>query len=313
VNDRDRQLLATLDQKLVRFSATVHPLAGLDSSSQRTTFLAQLVDSIHRVKYPKVISARKISASVTDPDIAAFDPLKAAIYHFRDGNIDEACWLVFLFVHFGKHRKGKWRYITEVYGRIGSGTRWDWNQVSADVGSFRKWLGDNEARIRRPNVPGGFGNHRKYESLNADKDNGTGATVESYVGWVLDAGSHERLLQSAIQKSDGDTRIAFDNLYRSMSAVRRFGRTAKFDYLAMLGKLGFADVEPGATYMKDAKGPLEGARLLVANDKLAPLSAHELEKIVAALDADLNIGMQAMEDALCNWQKNPTTYCPFVG
>jgi hypothetical protein len=38
--------------------------------------------------------------------------------------------------------------------------------------------------IRAPGVPGGFGNHRKYESLDADSPRGTGAVVESYVGWV---------------------------------------------------------------------------------------------------------------------------------
>ena len=35
----------------------------------------------------------------------------------------------------------------------------------------------------------------------------------------------------------------FDDLYRSMVAVDRFGRLGKFDYLTMLGKLGFAPIE----------------------------------------------------------------------
>jgi hypothetical protein len=31
-----------------------------------------------------------------------FDPLKAAVLHYRRGRVDEAYWLVFLAVHFGK-------------------------------------------------------------------------------------------------------------------------------------------------------------------------------------------------------------------
>jgi len=47
-----------------------------------------------------------------------------------------------------------------------------------------------------------------------------------------------------------------------MNDVERFGRTAKFDYLTMVGKLGLAAIEPGSTYMQGATGPLKGARLL---------------------------------------------------
>jgi hypothetical protein len=31
------------------------------------------------------------------------------------------------------------------------------------------------------------------------------------------------------------------------------------------------------------------------------------------LEADLGVGMQAMEDALCNWQKSPRRFVHFKG
>jgi len=57
----------------------------------------------------------------------------------------------------------------------------NWASTSADVDRFRAWLHAHTERLRRANAPGGFGNHRKYESLDAKSENGTGAVVESYV------------------------------------------------------------------------------------------------------------------------------------
>ena len=47
-----------------------------------------------------------------------------------------------------------------------------------------------------------------------------------------------------------------------MDALKRFGRTARFDYLTMVGKLGLANIAPGSPYMVGATGPLKGAALL---------------------------------------------------
>ena len=99
-------------------------------------------------------------------------------------------------------------------------------------------------------------------------------------------------------------------------AVASFGRTAKFDYLTMIGKLGLAPIEPGSTYMHGATGPLSGARLLFGGRKTAPLTRSDLEAWLVELEARLHLGthgMQVLEDALCNWQKNPRTFVPFRG
>jgi hypothetical protein len=59
----------------------------------------------------------------------------------------------------------------------------------------------------------------------------------------------QELIEQVRQQAAGDRRKAFDALYRSMSDVARFGRTARFDYLTMVGKLGLAPIEPGSTYI----------------------------------------------------------------
>lgn len=310
---RDRALAHQIEAELVRYSRERRDLPGIADSEARQPLIEQFLDSIHRVNYPKRISTRDISPRRGDPTSELFDPLKAAISHKRNGNKDEAFWLVFLFVHFGKHSRGGYRYAREIYGRLGQGGLWDWKSVSADPSGFRAWLARNVGELRRTGVPGGFGNHRKYETLNADSDNGTGAAVETYVQWVNPPRTHEELMGEALKQANDDPRRAFDHLYRSMKAVARFGRTAKFDYLAMIEKLGLAPIEPGSTYMQGATGPVEGARLLFGGQKDAPLPATMLDQWIVELERELGVGMQVMEDALCNWQKSPRKFKSFRG
>jgi hypothetical protein len=97
-----------------------------------------------------------------------------------------------------------------------------------------------------------------------------------------------------------------------MSAVKSFGRTARFDYLTMIGKLGLAPIEPGSAYLQGATGPVKGARLLFG-DAHAVLSLKELDIRLVQLGGELNVGMQVLEDALCNWQKSPQKFRPFRG
>ena len=103
----------------------------------------------------------------------------------------------------------------------------------------------------------------------------------------------------------------FDYLYCSMTEVMSFGRMAKFDYLTMIGKLGLAQIEPGSTYLEGSTGPAVGARLLFSGGNATPLS--DLDSRSVELGDALGVGMQVMEDALCNWQKNPGKFVPFRG
>lgn len=98
-----------------------------------------------------------------------------------------------------------------------------------------------------------------------------------------------------------------------MNNVISFGRTAKFDYLTMIGKLGFAPIEPGSTYMQGSTGPFKGAVLLFSGHTTAALSRADLDAWLIQLEAHLHVGMQVMEDALCNWQKSPGVFRPFRG
>lgn len=304
---RDRQLAQQIDAELAALVQSARPLLGVRDAARREAFREQLLASVHRVRFIQIIRGRQISHRRADPSDELFDPLKAAILQQRHGQVEEAFWLVFLFVHFGKHARGGWRYTREIYGRLGGGQMWDWATTSRDTAGFREWLNSHQSELKRPG--GGFGNHRKRESLDAESATGTGAVVESYVRWVNPPRSHQQLVAEAVSRTNGNPKAAFDDLYRSMDVVVRFGRLARFDYLTMLGKLGLAPVCAGSPCLDGSSGPLEGARLLFGCRERADV----LDSWVAELGERLGLGMQVLEDALCNWQKSPEMFVPFRG
>ena len=310
---RDWDTAGRFQQALIDFDRDVRRLPGLCDPETLTVLVAQLVESRRRIQFVERIQERDISPRRMDPSEDLFDPLRAAILHKRAGNVDEAFWLVFLFVHFGKHRRGQWRYLRDVYGALGGESLWDWANTSANPDGFRAWLAANRTRIEESPEPGGFGNHRKYQSLDACSSTGTGAAVVTYVDWIAPLGSHVNRMVAAHDAVRGDPGEAFHALYESMDAVASFGRLARFEYLAMVGKLGLAKIVPPSAYLSSSTGPRQGARLLFGGSPTASIPPAVLEEHLGELNQVLEVGFQVLEDALCNWNKSPATFKPFRG
>lgn len=314
VRPGDRARGQNFDQLLRKFSCNQHPLPGVGSTQNRAALVEQIVESVRRIEFIDTIGRRAISDLRADPSDDLFDPIKAAILCKRRGNTDEAFWLVFLSVHFGKHKRAGWRLVRDVYGALGAEAGWDWARISGNPRAFRQWLAKTEAILKGSDgITRHFGNHRKYQSLDAVSPSGTGAAIESYVKWVGPPRTHGVLIKEAQNKVDQNPRALFDYLYRSMTEVISFGRMAKFDYLTMVGKLELARIEPGSTYLEGSTGPLAGARLLFGGSKTAHINLGDLDSRSVELGDALGVGMQAVEDALCNWQKSPGKFVPFRG
>ncbi|MCW5658874.1 MAG: hypothetical protein KIT60_14320 [Burkholderiaceae bacterium] len=296
-----------LEETLLGLHKSDLPMPGIAPFENRAAFVMQVLDGVRRVEYVKRIRSRTHSGLRADPASPIFDPLRAALLHFQSGEVDEAWWLVFLATHSGKHLHKGWRLSAELYGALGSKQRWDWHAVSKTPTKFEAWLAENEGQFI-----GKFGNHRKYESLKPT-DSGTGAVVRSYVDWVRKAGSHEDLVKSAIKKVGPDPRALFAHLYDEMRNVKRFGRTARFDFLTMIAKVGLASIEADKAYLEGATGPLRGARLLFDGAIGSGSTAINLEARVAKLNTKVPLGMQVWEDSMCNWQKSPSQYIAFRG
>lgn len=302
-------LRARFSDALQRYEEANGTLPGIAQPGRRAALVEQFVESARRTLYFEYILQRPGGPNVADPTSVAFNPLRAAILHERAGERDEAFWLVFLFVHFGKNQRSEWHLIADIYGRLGGGTLWSWDAVTADVDAFRQWLDDNFEAIMNLEPHRGFGNHRKYESLDAWSSDGTGAVVASYADWVGGEGHEARI--ALITGSAATLTERFDLIYDAVQGVRRFGRTAAFDYCTTLARLGFAAVEPSAACLSGATGPLKGARLLLSPGQ--PASASALEAMLVPLREELDVGFDVVEDALCNWQKSPAEFKPFRG
>lgn len=311
MNAADRHRAVEFDERLRDFDTKRRRLPPLDDQPTRACFIGQLIESVRRVRYVAVMREQELSPLRADPSSSLFDPIKAAVIHLHAGNIDEAGWLIFLSVHFGRSSSTGWALAREVY--LGSGSRgaWTWARTSKDPAGFRKWLQKNLARLKGTKYR--FGNHRKYQSLDGEKDVGTGAAIESYIKWIGPNRGHQAMFDSALSQTASDGGNAFDELYRSMEAVSSFGRMARFDYLTMIGKVGLAGLEPLSTYMDGATGPYKGARLLFGIKPAQKISRSDLDKCLIALATHLDVGMQIIEDAVCNWQKSPKRLIRFRG
>lgn len=298
-------------EKVVQIEAELTKLClpGLSDPIALTNLAKQLVDSIRRVQWVQVIAAKPQSAIVADPSNSAFDPVKASVYHKQSGNVDEACWLLFLAIHCGKHLRQGWLMLSKIYQGASATEPWSWDRITNDFDTFENWYRSNSI-----NIDWGFGNHRKYETLKPNAPRSILKVFRTYISWAGD--SHIEMFNEALNTNDGLPRETFDLLYKSMDTVTSFGRTAKFDYLCMLSKTGLLNIEPGKTYMAGSTGPKAGALLLFEPQPGVNASNKALESLLIEMESKLSLGslgMQVLEDAICNWQKHPKRYKLFRG
>jgi hypothetical protein len=314
MSPRDKARAEHLVQAVTRYQTKAGSLPGLAGGGRLDTLVAQFIDSLRRVEFAHHVRDARHDLRRMDPTSDIFDPLRAAVLSNRRGESDEAWWLVFLGTHFGKHAVDGWRLTRDVYGKLGQGGLWNWASISRDPSAFRTWLAVNEAVLRgMDGVSRRFSNHRKYESLKVSSDKGTATILASYVAWVAPPRTHADIVRELHKATGQNPQVVFAALYRSMDSVQRFGRLGKFDFLAMLGKLGIAPIDPGSTFLKGATGPLAGARLLFGGARDANLSERELEAKLVGFSQESGLGAQVLEDALCNWQKCPGAYVRFRG
>ncbi|TDT92469.1 hypothetical protein DFO45_3219 [Azorhizobium sp. AG788] len=291
--------------KLLDFSANHRQLPGIANPLALDTLSMQFVASLRREDYYRLVQRTAIGPRRADPNNDAFDAERAVAHHVQNGNLEEAAWLVFLMTHLARPADSGWLRLRQIYGRLGQGI-WTWDVVAADPQAFADWLAANWQ-----SVGGKFGNHRKYESLDPASNRAFGKVLATYLDWI-GAEGHTAFFARAVREAGNDPGTIFDHLYQGMT-VLSFGRLAKFDYLALIGRYGIAPIHAGQAYFRGATGPARGAKLLFDGNADSRAEPDTLQDRVGELDGVLDVGMQVMEDALCNWQKSPTTFIHFKG
>ncbi|MEI4480945.1 MULTISPECIES: alpha-glutamyl/putrescinyl thymine pyrophosphorylase clade 3 protein [unclassified Phyllobacterium] len=294
-----------LKAAMLHHAATVRQLPGISNPLALEALGMQFIASIRREDYYRRVQEKPISAQRANPNSAVFDAERAVAYHMQNGNFEEAAWLVFLMTHFARPADTGWLRLQDVYGMLGQGT-WSWQTVQSNPPAFTQWLSANWTNIR-----GKFGNHRKYESLRPTSNRNMARVLASYTQLI--GNSHVNFFARAVQSAGNNPETIFDHLYRQLGAVVTFGRLAKFDYLALIGRYGIAPISPGSAYLSGATGPASGVRLLFLGTPNGRATTKSMQRWLDDLDRDLVVGMQVMEDALCNWQKSPTSFTHFKG
>lgn len=283
-------------------------LTGLTSTIRREMLVAQIIDSVRRIEYLRLVAARAKSSALHTPYSGSFEPFGGAVVLNSAGKIDDAYWLLYLATHFGKHKDDGWNLTEDFYGRFGQGGVWDWTSAKQDPLAIAEWLGTiypvgtTSGRSRR------FGNHRKFETLKPGTK-GTGHALSTYISWINRFGSHQAMIAST-QKSVGQNpQAVFAYLYKSLSKVAKLGRLGKFDLLCNWSNLMIAPIFPDKSYISGSTGPRAGAALLFGGN----CTVAKLDACCSELSDHLQVSPQVIEDSLCNWQKSPEKYVFFRG
>lgn len=306
MNLRDINRLNYYVENITNIS-TEYQIPGLNTNDRIQTLARQCLDSEKRIRYIRVIGEKDLDESVLDPNSIGFDPIKASSLLLKKGEYDEAVWMCFLGIHFGKHKTMKWSLLRAVYGMLGERLL-TWEYITENINEFRLWLTNNEEILRQE---GKFSNHRRYVSI---KNSGTGRAFSSYIDWIGTNGHQQKFEEILNEVGDNPNEI-FDHLYKEMDRVYSYDRLGKFDFLCMLGKSNLINIEPGHAYLKKATGPNSGLSDLLRNtpnDEVSMQRKNDFMQLMAdAMPQDFV--MQILEDAICNWQKSPENYEHFSG
>jgi len=246
----------------------------------------RLIDHLSRA-----LRQRKAAAHLWSKNRRA-DDIIGLIQVARDsGDLDEAVWRCFLAAHFGRASADTehTHSASDFLCAFGGEPYWTWQRVCNAPESLRTWLSSHALELQSLS----YGNHRKYESK---QPRDIWAVVESFLTLAQESGGPMKLF--TVDMGDRAATQQFDVLYHRLSPLRRFGRTGRFDFLALMIDLRLMSAEPVTCYLRGATGPLKGARRLWGERRIAVL-----EELAAELAERLGVSPMAVEDALCNWQK----------
>jgi len=246
--------------------------------------LQRFVDCIGQslIDHAAIRAGRNLPKAVRGPG-PEFEPF-AEIMRLAEVDWHEAVWLAGITTAVGWDRPES---IGQLYNTLYEGAPWTWSRVVPDGGSaMAEWIEDRAELLHQVAK---FGDHRAYQSHRATAPTSTGRVVRSLVGWLV-------LSENQLRANGAD----FDQLYSAMEPVVGFGRTARYDFLRLLGLLGLAPLTPRKCYFEGSSGPQRGARRFFGK----PLATCEdLETHTKRVGAALRLQPMILEDVLCQAQK----------
>ncbi|MCP1301964.1 hypothetical protein NK356_22570 [Chryseobacterium sp. S0630] len=283
-----------LEQKLRSFHQHVYPISIGNNPEELKYFSSLISNEIQEITKVSDTSHQDCS----DHRSISFNPLQFVVHYFQNGEIDNACWLLFLYSYIGKHPKHEWNLLRNIYFNTESNDLWSWEKISHNFEVFQKWFLEKISIIQEK---AGLGEYHKYSELNHSKALIICRDLHEYIHWIKESGNHHIFFQ----QTDSLPSDKFQKLYQSMDAKTSFNKLIKFRYLSLLGILNIFPIQPDRPYLNDFILSRRGAQHLFESKNRKKISVEKLNTLLFLLNnhLELNHGIEILQTALSKWGK----------
>lgn len=273
----------------------------LDFKMDQATLTAlsfQMHDSIRRVE---IYTTYKERAEIADE--------KGLPYYFNTNPLVlsqrpsisklSKLWFLYLATYFGKSLSSKWLLFKRAAFRNGEEIIFV-EEILEEKGLYFKELQNLDFFSDCQ-----FSNHRKYTKKSLYGSNGFIYSANYFL--------------DNIDNFNFSSPTDFDSAYSSALEIPLFGRMAAFDYICSLSKCNLNVEEPNSMYLKHSTGPQVGIKYLLT---VCGIDSPEIDDIIQTgnelqqwfqENTGLFLVAQILEDAICNWQKNPNSQVRYFG
>lgn len=261
------------------------------------TLARQTNDSIRRIEIYSSYRQRALQAVNKKHDFS-HTSIPFVLAQRSDLSLNNSLWVLYVATYFGKSNQSGW----ELFNRATFDSNKSimlFEDIQKDLGKYFNYLASFDF------FEGcSYSNHRKFTAKRLTSEKSVFESMEYFV--------------KNINQYSFEDRIDFHSMYKAAQKVPNFGRLAAFDFSSSLVKCGFNVAEPESMYGENSTGPLNAIGLLLRLTNNNSSSKAKLElcsDLMKWFQKNSNIFMigQVLEDAICNWQKNPSTYIRYKG
>lgn len=261
------------------------------------TLARQTNDSIRRIEIYRSYRERAIHAVNNGLDFN-HTSIPFVLAQRSDLSQNNRLWILYLAIYFGKSNQSGW----ELFNRA----TFDKNKSMILFQDIQKDLDEYFRYLTSFDFFEGcsYSNHRKFTAKRLTGEKGVFESMEYFV--------------KNINQYSFEHKIDFHSIYKAAQKIPNFGRLAAFDFASTLVKCGFDVAEPESMYGENSTGPLNAIGLLLRltnGDSSQKAKLQLCSDLMEWFQKNSNIFMvgQVLEDAVCNWQKNPSKYIWYKG
>ena len=211
----------------------------------------------------------------------------------------------FCAMHCGRNLRTEWQLASGAHS-ASEAAPWTWNSRPGAPQAYANWIEDHHDDFQ-----GKFGNHRKYESLkpgaqgHARRDDGV-----TLIGSMITDHTCKWLFKRRGKLKGDKARFRIAIRPNARRASLRQNRSIRLPHDAGQGR---PRRHRRRLHLHERGNGTEawGAGCCSTERSTPTLMPAHWKRGSPRSRSKLGVGMQVMEDAMCNWQKSPNRYLPF--